>query len=719
MAVNPEAATPVRRIGVTLRGDLQVVHQRRNGEDHAVIKDPHSLRFFEMSWIDFNLASCLQNGMTAPEIVADWRTQMPAMCTGQDDAELAARAERLCTAVRQLGLGQDSGWSRRAAPAAMGWGGWFVAWARRISAPMFVRVRLFDPDDFLARVVARWRPLFSMPALFVASAFVLVSAAACVGHLDEMNFHPEWFRVWQHLAGLYLGILVLKVIHESGHALVCKAFGGHVHEVGAQLLAFHPTFFVDVSDTWMWPDRRRRIAVAAAGFGAEMAAAAALFWLWRLLSPGFARDLCLNLMFIASISAVLFNANPLMRYDGYHMLADFLREPHLRQKAFGTLGRAIRRAFFGARLVPRERGPRRWIFALYAVLSSVYLVWIAFIVAGFLRKMLAPLGLEIAGHVLLAAWLVSMVLPVVRFFGAIVHDTATLGGRERARPLLVGGALLACVAFLAFAPLPVRVERECVIEVSAPGVVRASQPGVIAGMLVSEGQRVSKGQPIARLRNRTLALESGQAAIDVDLTRIALLSAVGDNAAGHVQQAMRRLNEARANDAQSRRRIEELELHSPCDGVVVTRLLERKPGQFVRPGDEVVSIAGDDAREILLPLTEKEARHIREGAPVRFRSKAFPGVNFSGRISTAALRLKGDNLPRALTALAGGEIAIDAAGKVFSSEVTHVSRCVIAPADPRLRPGLTGRARLDCGHLPAAEWLFEQVLDAIHLEHRL
>ena len=717
--MNPEAAQPRRRIGVALRSDLHVVHQRREGVDCAVIKDPHSLRFFEMSWQDFNLATCLEDGATAREIVEEWRRSMPALCTGDDDAALERRAERLCAAVRRLGLAQGHGLAARGAPPAATWSVWLLRCVRRISAPMFMRVRLFDPDEFLERIIARWRVLFSARVALIAGMFVVFTLLAALGHLEEMHFHPEWFRVWQHLLALYLGILVLKIVHESGHALTCKALGGHVPEVGAQLLAFHPTFFVDVSDTWMWPGRRRRIAVAAAGFGAEMIAAAILFWLWRLLSPGFARDLCLNLMFIASVSAVLFNANPLMRYDGYHMLADFLREPQLRQQAFATLAQTLRRWIFGRRLVPPMVEKRKGIFALYGILSTAYLVWIAFAVGGFLRRMLAPYGLEAAGQVVLAAWLVSLALPAAQFAVSLVQDVTRVSPAQRGRPILIGTALAVLAVAAVFVPLPVVVERACVIEVSPAGVVRAPQAGLIAEVLVREGEMVRKGQLLVRLRNRGLALAKAKTEIEVGLTRVELLNAVGANRAERVGQGLRRFNEASAGAAQAVRRNDELQLVSPCDGVVLTRHLERRLGQAVRPGDEVIAVAGAARRECLLPLTEKEARRIREGAPVSFQARAFPGAKFTGKISAAPLRFHGDELPRALTALAGGDLAVEANGKVFSTEVTHVSRFQFDAADSRLRPGLTGRVRLDCGRLPAGQWLLERAFDAIHLDHRI
>lgn len=696
--------TAARRIGVQLRGDLQVSHQRRDSADRAVIKDPLQLRFFEMDWDDYRLATKLRPGATAAEIADEWRRAFPEMCEGHTDLE--SRAERLCAAVRKLGLAESSGVRVRAG-GALSWSGWVLGWLRRLSAPMFVRFRLFDPDLWLTRVVANWRWLFSAPAAAAAGVFVLVSALACLGDLGAMEFHPEWFRSWGSIALLYLGILVLKVIHESGHAFVCKALGGHVHEVGVQLLALHPTLYVDVSDTWMWPDRRRRIAVAAAGFGAELFAAALLYWLWSALAPGFARDLCLHLMFIASVSAVLFNANPLMRYDGYHMLADAVREPHLRQKAFATVSRAVRRWVLGPQRVPRSRERKRWLFAGYGVLSSVYLVWIAFVVAAFLQRMLAPFGLEALGQIVLVAWLATMLVPVLGFIASVAGEVVRLAPGERTRPVVAGALLAVVAAFVVFVPLPVRVERGCVVEAPAAGVVRASQPGVVREIFVREGDRVTAGQILARIENRSIALAQARAGIDLDLSKATLLSALGESRADRVELGTRRLNQARANDAQSQRRSEELELVSPCDGIVLTRHLDRVQGRTVHPGDEVLRIAADAQRECLLPLSEKEARRVKEGARAEFRSRAFPDAAFTGTVASAPLRI------------VGGDPALNALGGVFPADTTHMSRLVIEHADPRLRPGLTGRARLDCGRVPAARWISEAVLDAIHLRHRL
>ena len=702
------------RIGCALRGDLDVSHQRRGGQDRAVIKDPLSLRFFELPWSDYQLATAIRPGATAAEIARRWRGEMPALCAERDDAELARHAARLCSELRRLGLSESPARAASAPAPRLTWRGWLVRCARKISAPMFLRVRLFDPDPLLDALVARARPLLTLPALWCAAIFTGVTFAAALGRADEMALHPEWFLAWEHLLALYLGILALKVIHESGHAIVCQALGGHVHEVGAQLLAFHPTFFVDVSDTWMWPERRRRIAVAAAGFGAEMLAGAALFWVWAALAPGFARDLCLHLMFIAGVSAVFFNANPLMRYDGYHILADAVREPHLRREAFAALAADVRRVIFGTRAAPR-----RGLFRLYGILSTAYLVWIAFTVSGFMEKALAPVGLEGAGRLLLAAWLATMIVPLLAFARDLACEAARLDWEKRARPLLIGAAALLLIAGLAFAPVRITVERACVVDVPAEGVLRASEPGIVTEMLVREGDRVQAGQKLARLANRELEKENAQAGLEADLMKVALLSAAGDNHPAEVERNLRRFNEARANAARATQRSGELIVTSPCDGVVLTRFAQRRRGQRVRSGEEILSIAPSGRRECLLPLTEKEARRVKDHAAVNLRARTMPGATLSAHITAAPMRLENGELPKSLTALAGGDIAVDAAGKIFSSEVTHLARFTIDAPHALLLPGSTGRARLDCGTLPAWRWLFEAALDAIHLSHRV
>ncbi len=694
--------------GVALRPDLQVSHQKRDGQAWVVIQDPLRYRFYEMREEDYGMALRIRDGARLGEVVADWRRTFPALCEGRSENELRRHADRLIGTVRRLGLG---GSGVRVQRRSGSWGAWMAGIVRRVSGVLFWRLRLWNPDGWLAgKTMGR-----SLGAVF--GVWVLASLLVALGDLREMTLHPEWFGRWENLLALYVGLFGLKVVHEAGHAVVCKSLGGRVPEVGMQMLGLHPTFYVDVSGTWMWPDRRRRIAVAAAGIGAELVAAAGLFWGWKLLGPGFLKDLCLQLAFTASVLAILFNANPLMRYDGYHILSDLVGEPRLRQRSFSFWQQVLRRLVLGGGDWPRER--RAFLLAGYGLLSVGYLGVVMMAVGRMVNRVLGPFGLEAVGRILLLGWLTALCIPVAGFLYGLA---AEIGRMEPVRrgPVLVR----LCVAFICAAaifgvPLPVTVERQGVLEVPAEGVVRAAEPGFVREVLVREGDWVRPGQALVRLENRAFEAARRAAELEVIAGKVALQAAQASQAVADLDSARRHLEEARAQAADAVRRVDALLLVAGTEGRVVTRELERRSGALVRAGEEVVSVLPSGKNQVLLPLSEQEARRVGESAVARFRPASDSGRVFVGWIASAPLRVEGGALPAALSVLAGGEIVLDGTGRPVSGEVTHLSRLILEDGGEELRPGGTGRVRLECGNLPVGRWVFRRALEAIDLGHRL
>ncbi len=694
--------------GVALRPDLQVSHQRRDGQAWVVIQDPLRHRFYEMREEDYGLALRIRDGARLDEVVADWRRTFPAMCEGRTGDDLRKHAERLISTVKRLGLG---GTGVRMERQSGSWRAWLAVVVRRVSGLLFWRVRLWNPDAWLAgKTVGR-----SLGA--VLGVWVLASLLVALGDVGGMQLHPEWFGRWENLLALYAGLFGLKVVHESGHALVCKALGGRVPEVGMQMLGLHPTFYVDVSETWMWPDRGRRIAVAAAGIGAELVAAAGLFWGWKLLGPGFLKDLCLQLAFTASVLAILFNANPLMRYDGYHILSDLVGEPRLRQRSFSYLQQVIRRLVLVRTDWPRE--PRAVLLAAYGALSMGYLGVVLLAVGRMVERVLGPFGLEALGRILVVAWMAALCIPVAGFFCRLAAEIAQMEPVRRGAVLVRLCVATVCAAVLLGVPLPVTVERQGVLEVPAEGVIRAAEPGFVREVLVREGDTVRTGQVLVRLENRALEAARRAAELEVTAAKVALQAAHASQAVADLDSARRHLEEARAQAAEADRRADALLLVAPSEGRVVTRELDQRAGTLVRAGEEVVSIVPSGKNQVLLPLSEQEARRVVESAAARFRPAADSGRVFFGRIASAPLRVEGGALPIALSVLAGGEIVLDGAGRPVSGEVTHLSRLTFESDGEELRPGGTGRVRLECGHLPAGRWMLRRALEAIDLGHRL
>ena len=183
----------------------------------------------------------------------------------------------------------------------------------------------FAPGDLEVRVAGKHE------AGVVPCGFqeVAVQFQAVRARLPE--FHA--FFCLDNLVWFLLAIAVSKALHELGHGLVCKHFGGECHELGLMLLVFTPCLYVNVSDAWLLPNKWHRIAISAAGMAVEVLLAAVCTFIWWFSEPGMLNYLCLNVMFISSVSTLVFNANPLLRYDGYYILSDLMEVPNLRQKA--------------------------------------------------------------------------------------------------------------------------------------------------------------------------------------------------------------------------------------------------------------------------------------------------------------------------------------------------------------------------------------------------
>ena len=215
---------------------------------------------------------------------------------------------------------------------------------------LFPRFPLWDPDRFLLRWMPIIRPILSKIGVLVWLLVVGFAIAALTSHvsdLQEMASHSLDPSNWPFLWATFVGI---KLIHELGHAFACRRFGGEVHELGVMFLVFMPAPYVDASTAWGLPSRWQRMFVGAGGMIAELFVAALMAFVWiNTTGDLFLHQLAYNTMLIASVSTVIFNANPLLRYDGYYILSDFLEIPNLSQKAKDYSLGLIQRHLFGVK----------------------------------------------------------------------------------------------------------------------------------------------------------------------------------------------------------------------------------------------------------------------------------------------------------------------------------------------------------------------------------
>jgi putative peptide zinc metalloprotease protein len=163
---------------------------------------------------------------------------------------------------------------------------------------------------------------------------------------------------------------------------MARRWGGEVHEIGLMLLVFSPVPYVDASSAWGFRDKRKRMVVGGVGIAVELFLGALALFVWLMVEPGMVRAVAYNVMLISGVSTLLFNGNPLLRFDGYYVLADAIEVPNLGARSNTYLGYLFQRYVLGIRTAEssaHSNGERAWM-VVYGITSFFYRIFISFVI---------------------------------------------------------------------------------------------------------------------------------------------------------------------------------------------------------------------------------------------------------------------------------------------------------------------------------------------------
>src|SRR3984893_18582580 len=398
-----------KQVRIRLRSDLNIAPQKYEGRTYYVVKDPVSLRYYRFEEQEHFIIEMMNGAATLDETQKEFEKRFrPKRLTLED---LEGFAQQLLTAGLAHNESPQAGtqlYERRRKRKSS-------ELVQMVTNILYIKIPIYDPDKLLARMVPYLGWIFTT-WFFTSSVGVMLAAALLVAsHFetfrDKLPAYHEFFNL-KTVAYLWAALGVVKVIHEFGHGLSCKTFGGEVHEMGALFLSLSPCLYCNVSDAWTLPNKWHRIIISFAGIYVElMIAAAATFIWWNTPSEPFINNLSLSLMIVCSVSTVVFNGNPLMRYDGYYVLADWLEIPNLRDRANRYLQRLVMEYCLGIETQPEPymELTRRILFVIFAIVSWVYRWVVTFVILKYMANFLKPYKLEIISEMLALVALGSMV----------------------------------------------------------------------------------------------------------------------------------------------------------------------------------------------------------------------------------------------------------------------------------------------------------------------
>lgn len=486
-----------------LRSQARIVRHTYRGERWHVLQDMGSGRFLRLDATAYRVVALMDGVRSVDEIWLAACAELGDEAPTQDEMlGLLAQLHQANVLLTERQPDFDELDERRRKSR-------FTRIKQYIGNPLSIRVPLIDPDRFLTRLVAfapqglgRW--LLPLWLLLVGSGvFVAITHwNELAGDLTARVFTAE------NMLLLWLAFPVLKGIHELGHGLAIKAFGGSCREMGLMFLLFVPIPYVDASAATAFPDRRKRMIVGLAGMMIEMAVAAIAIWLWSSASPGVGKAALHQVVVLASVTTLMFNANPLLRFDGYYVLADWLEIPNLGTKANRHFGHLLLCHVFrvGDRFTPLHLTPREapWLLG-YAIGSFVYRMFVAVLIVMTVASFFFFVG------VLLALWAVwTMVLqPLFKQLRFLATDSVLDGRRQQAVAITTVFSAVVLL-MLVVVPAPSWTNTEGVIWMPEQARVRSPHPCFAGAVVAVPGAPVAAGDALLRCSDESLDARRGQ-----------------------------------------------------------------------------------------------------------------------------------------------------------------------------------------------------------------
>ena len=712
-----------------LRKDLVITQQRYEGRTYYVVKDPISLQYFRMTDEDYFLATLFDGRRTFGHVRQAYQQCFPHVRLEYTPEEVNERVLRFANDLAMLQFLSVQGVRLKARYDAVKKQkkkkGGLYALANKV---FFFRFSLYDPDRVFGKMARPFWWIWTKPAMWISIGIIALAVVVFLQHAEGLDQALANIFHWENLALMWVTTILIKSVHELGHGLTCKHFGGEVHEVGFMSLVFTPYFFVNVTDSWVMPNRKHRMLVSAAGIYVELIFAAFAVFLWAIVQPGWFKDFLFNIILIASVSTILFNANPLMRFDGYYILTDLIEVPNLQGKSRALIQHQINKLLFGSshsegalsRLpLPKKRF---WLFYSYAILSWLYGYWVIYNLIIFMKPHLEPLGLE--GLSDWFAWLAGIGwvgVPLLHFVQQLklTREDLKPGGRWRRAGLVFGLPLAAFLAFC-FVPVELKIKRVCAIELAEPEQVRPEVPGFIAAVFVKEGDRVTTGQLLARLENREVRQKLVLSGQRLRSSEAQLQRALGLDKPAELQQLENLRQRYTADFGGAQRDVAMLEVRAAHDGLILTRDLQLKVGHLLKSGELFCELTPLDPIRIKIPLNEKQVRYIAPGQRVEFQANAYPGHTFQGSIVAAPLVPITRNMPAAFSAKRSGDVStfIDREGHEMPVERIFAAQIDVENPGAVLRQGMTGQARISAGRRPFGKMVLQSLLDLVSLDYR-
>tara|TARA_R110002074_G_scaffold195101_1_gene361220 strand:- start:2440 stop:4590 length:2151 start_codon:yes stop_codon:yes gene_type:complete len=480
---------------------------------------------------------------------------------------------------------------------------------QKVWSPLAVRVPIWDPDRFLTATLPFVRPLMTktfaviwLLLVLTAAVFAAMNIGALTTNITDRVLNPG------NLAVLWLVYPVVKAFHELGHGYAVKKFGGEVHEIGIMFLVLIPVPYVDASAASALRDKHKRMLVGGIGIMIELLLASVALFVWLNAESGAVTAVAFNVMLIGGVSTLLFNGNPLLRFDGYYVLADWIEIPNLSGRSTNYLNYLIQRYIYGMREADKVTSlwsERVW-FVFYGIAAFIYRMFIMFAIIAYIAGRFFIIG------VLLAIWAATtqLLLPIGKGIKFLSGSPKLRTNRPRAL-ITTFAAIALILGALFLVPFPSYSIVDGVIWPSQQAQVRAGTNGFVTKVATTTDQKVRSGDLMMQLddpfmRARLELIDTQLAGLEIQ--RSALIRT------DRVQSALiaEEIDVVQNDRARLVEELDALDIRAPRVGTAVLPNASDLEGSFVAKGNVIgYVVAQRDTQTVRTVVSQNQIDLVR------------------------------------------------------------------------------------------------------------
>ena len=702
---------------LTLRSELKFDTRWEGDTPVVVIEDPVRSKYFQIGEKEYRFIGLIDGQRTARDII-DLLTTSKEFPNKRVATELAIEVSQWLVQTN-LTYGKDLDNGQRLNDQSDKINRQkIMAWINPISC----KFRIFNPNQLLAKAQPCFQWVFSIWFFIVWCVTGLYATVQLYQHWDQFSIASTGILAGFSWFWLLVIWVLLKLIHELAHGITCRKYGGEVPEAGILFILFTPMAYVNVTSMWRFTNRWHRMAVSSAGMYVELFISFIAVITWTKTS-GVTADIAFNVFIMSSLTTILFNANPLMRFDGYFLLSDLLNIPNLYSKGTKWFGDRTLSLLFGLPTTAnlcKSKELRK--VAIYGCLA-------------FFWKISISLSLIIGAGVLFdGLGLIFSMLGVTLWFGVPIYRTLKLlflQNSQRSISLLrtaLSLGILTSLGILLFTTLkaPAIKSAPAIVQFSEETNLRTDTAGFIQNILVNDGQRVQKGQLLVVLENPEVRNEANELSRMIEESEIQYRIYRKQNEKSLALAEQTKQKELKEQLEEKAKAVSGLKISAPFDGFIFQRNLTNRLGSFVHRGDEILTIAPFNTKEVVVSIDQSdlESIHKNVGNPIKI---IMPGLPlFQSKLSRINPRASTIATHPSLCAHADGPLPVRPINSDTNTQAPDFE--LLSPRfnafielketqSSRLRSGQRGRAIFstveqslgDYFYVAASEWLEEKI----------